>query len=120
LPQKRIDAMGVWGALLLGVLFAVSFCPNSALLFFGSLIPLAIEVKSRLVVPMAYGVGTALPVILFAILLAVSAQHVGKAFNVLSQVEWWARRVTGVVFIVVGVLFTLRYVFDLQLPFEGV
>ena len=131
--QKRVDAMGVWGALLLGVLFAVSFCPTSAAWFFGLLaltmgseagaitsvlaevgitLPAASIPGGAILLPLIYGIGTALPVIVVAFLLAYSAQSVGKTYNVLSKVEWWARMLTGGIFIVVGVFFSLRYIFE--------
>ncbi len=131
--QKRIDRMGVWGALLLGVLFAVSFCPTSAAWFFGLIalimgseagqitallakvgisLPGASLPGSTLVLPLIYGVGTALPVLVVAFLLAYSVKSVGKAYNMLSTVEWWARQVTGWIFILAGVWFALKYVFE--------
>jgi cytochrome c biogenesis protein CcdA len=113
--QKRVDRMGVWGALLLGIVFALSFCPTSAALFFGSLVPLSLEVNSRVALPVVYGVGTALPVIVFAVLLATSAQSVGRAYNILAKVEWWARMGTGLIFILVGVHFSLKYVHGIDL-----
>ena len=111
--EKRVDAMGIWGALLLGVVFALSCCPTSAALFCGNVIS-SLGANSTFVVPMIYGVGTALPVIAFALLIAVSAQSVGKAFNALSKVEWWARTATGGTFILVGVYFSLKYIFELS------
>jgi cytochrome c biogenesis protein CcdA len=110
--QKRVDAMGIWGALLLGVVFALTFCPTSAALFFGSLVPLSLKVNSSITLPAIYGVGTALPVMVFAVLLATSAQSVGKAYNVLGKIEWWARTITGWIFILVGIYFSLKYVFQ--------
>ena len=110
--QKRVDAMGVWGALLLGVVFALTFCPTSAELFFGSLVPLSLKVNSSVTLPAIYGVGTALPVMVFAVLLATSAHSVGKAYNVLAKIEWWARMLTGWIFILVGMYFSLKYVFQ--------
>jgi cytochrome c biogenesis protein CcdA len=110
--QKRVDAMGAWGALLLGVVFALTFCPTSAALFFGSLVPLSLKMNSSFVLPIVYGVGTALPVMVFAVLLATSAQSVGKAYNVLAKIEWWARMLTGAIFIVVGLYFSLKHVFQ--------
>jgi cytochrome c-type biogenesis protein len=110
--KKRVDAMGVWGALLLGVVFALTFCPTSAALFFGSLVPLSLKVNSRFALPVIYGVGTALPVIVFSILLATGAKSVGKAYSVLGKIEWWARIITGWIFIIVGIFFSLKYVFQ--------
>ncbi len=110
--RQRIDALGVWGALPLGVMFALAFCPTSAALFFGSLVPLALRVNSTVVLPVAYGVGTAVPVLVFALLLATSVQAVGKAYRVLARVEWWARVLTGWVFIGVGIYYSLKYVYQ--------
>ena len=140
--QKRVDAMGIWGALPLGVLFAVSFCPTSAAWFFG-LLALVMGSEARAIttllaqigislpdasipggmvaLPVVYGVGTALPVLLVAFLLAYSAKSVGKAYNALAKVEWWARQATGWLFIAMGVHFALKYVFDVDLlePLAG-
>jgi cytochrome c biogenesis protein CcdA len=111
--QKRLAAAGLWGAAPLGLLFALSFCPVSAALFFGSLVPLALRLESPALLPMVYGAGTALPVLVFAFLLALGARFVGVALNRLSQVERWARRVTGLVFVAVGIYMTLAYTLGL-------
>lgn len=110
--RQRIDALGIWGALPLGVMFALAFCPTSAALFFGSLVPLALRVNSTVALPVAYGVGTAVPVLVFALLLATSVRAVGKAYRVLARVEWWARVLTGWVFIGVGIYYSLKYVYQ--------
>ena len=131
--QKRIDAMGIWGALLLGVLFAVAFCPTSAAWFFGLValilgseagaitavmakigisLPEASLPGATVVLPLVYGIGTAVPVLLVAFLLAYSAKSVGKTYNVLSRIEWWARQITGWIFVLAGVWFSLKYAFE--------
>ena len=112
---RRLGKSGHWGAGLLGILFALSFCPVSAALFFGSLLPLAAKNGSSVLVPTAYGAGTGLPVFAFAILIALGAQWVGKAFKELVRFERWARRVTGVVFVIVGVYYCLLYIFEVQI-----
>lgn len=109
--QKRAESGGVWGAGLLGVVFALSFCPVSAALFFGSLIPLCASKGSIALLPAVYGVGTALPVVLFAILIAFGAGSVGKAFDRLTHIERWSRRITGAVFVLVGIYYCLTYIF---------
>jgi len=108
--QRWAENVGVWGGLPLGMLFALAFCPVSAALFFGSLIPLALDASSSVVLPSLYGIGTGVPVFVFAALIALSAQQVGKAFDKLTQIEKWARRITGVIFLVVGLYFILIYV----------
>jgi len=105
----RVQKWGIWGSLALGVLFALSFCPISAALFFGSLIPIAIDHQSSLVMPMVYGIGTALPVVAFAILIAMGARFLGNIFNKVSVFEKWARRLTAVAFIIVGGYYVLVY-----------
>jgi cytochrome c biogenesis protein CcdA len=112
--QKRVEAWGLWAALPLGIVFALSFCPFSAVLFF-ALIPVAEASNSMVVVPSIYGVATALPVVFFALVIAFSAQSLGKAYNRLAQIEWWTRRITGVVFLVVGIYFTLVHIFDVNI-----
>ncbi len=134
--QKRVDAMGIWGALPLGILFAVSFCPTSAAWFFGLLalvmgseagaitgvlakvgiaLPEASLPGGALILPLIYGIGTAVPVLLVAFLLAYSAKSVGKTYNILSKVEWWARMTTGWIFVLIGVWFSLKYVFLVEM-----
>ena len=133
--QRRVDAMGVWGALLLGIFFALSFCPTSAAWFFGLValimgaeagaitmvlakvgiaLPQASLPGGSFVLPLVYGIGTAVPVLVVAFLLAYSAKSVAKTYNALAQVEWWARMVTGNVFILIGMWFSLAYVFELR------
>jgi cytochrome c-type biogenesis protein len=131
--QKRVDAMGIWGALLLGVLFAVAFCPTSAAWFFGLIalllgseagavtamltrigisLPEASLPGGIVILPLVYGIGTAVPVLLVAFLLAYSAKSVGKTYNMLSKIEWWARQITGWVFLLAGIYFSLAYAFE--------
>jgi cytochrome c-type biogenesis protein len=99
------QSAGLWGSVPLGMVFALAFCPVSAALFFGSLLPLAVAAQSSVLLPSMYGFGTGLPVFVFAVLIGLGAQWVGKAFNQLTQVEKWVRRVTGVIFLAVGAYF---------------
>ncbi|MEX1223439.1 MAG: aromatic aminobenezylarsenical efflux permease ArsG family transporter, partial [Pirellulales bacterium] len=71
--RRRAESLGVWGALLLGLAFALSFCPTSAALYFGSLIPLSVQAGSSFLLPGVYGLGTAVPVLAFAFVIAFSA-----------------------------------------------
>jgi cytochrome c biogenesis protein CcdA len=109
---ERAASSGVWGAGLLGMIFALSFCPISAALFFGSLIPLSVQHESYVVLPSLYGIGTGLPVAVFGVLVAFGAQSVARAFNRLTQLEKWVRKITGVLFILIGVYLILRYIFQ--------
>lgn len=97
------------GAALLGAAFALSFCPVSAVLFFGSLVPLALLTASAIGVPLAYGIGTALPVLFFAGLLTAGAQSMRRWFDAAQRWECWSRRVTALVFVVTGAYCTVVY-----------
>jgi cytochrome c-type biogenesis protein len=111
--QARVDRLGVFGAGLLGLLFALTFCPVSAALFFGSLVPLAVKYESSVLLPSFYGVGTALPVVVFSAVIAFAANRVGKAFDALAKIEPWMRRITAVLFIFIGAYFCLVYILGL-------
>lgn len=113
--QERAPHGGWWWSGLLGVLFALSFCPVSAGLFFGGLIPLSTTHGSAVVLPALFGAGTALPVIVFAFLIAFGSRYVGKAFNRLTQVERWVRVITGVAFILAGIYYCLTHIYRLSL-----
>jgi len=135
--QTRVDKMGIGGAFLLGVLFALSFCPTSATFFFGLFMMVVgketnsfdsiVENLSKIgispeylnepltggiyVLPLTYGIGTALPVILVAFLLAFATQHVSRTYNAIGKVERVMRLGTGFLFVALGIWFSLRYSF---------
>jgi cytochrome c biogenesis protein CcdA len=108
--KQRVDSLGIWGALLLGIVFALAFCPTSAALFFGNVVA-SLRAGSTIALPLLYGIGTALPVTLFALLIALGSQRLGQAFGAISRVEWWARNLTGTLMLLVGIYMTIRYVF---------
>jgi len=111
--RRRADRMGIWGAGFLGVVFALAFCPVSAALFFGSLVPLAVASGSAVLHPALYGIGTALPVVAFSFLLASGAGYLGSVFGRVTRFELWARRITGIIFVGTGIYFILKYIFHL-------
>jgi len=113
--QKRAEKGGLLWSMILGVLFALSFCPVSAGLFFAGLIPLCVQHGSRVWLPTLYGVGTVLPVLVFAFLLAFAANYVGKAFDKLTIVERWLRMGAGVLFIGAGIYYCLIHVFGVSI-----
>ena len=111
--QQRVDRSGVWAAGPLGIFFALSFCPVSAGLFFGTLVPMAADRSSPLLLPSVYGIGTALPVAAFAVLLAAGAGWLGRVLDRVQTFEIWARRVTAIMFLGIGIYETLRSTFYL-------
>lgn len=113
--HERLAKAGWLGAFGLGFLFACAFCPVSAGLFFGSLLPLALKHQSSLALPAAYGLATGLPVVVFAFLVAFGARALSEAFHKTARAEAWLRKATGLVLIAVGVYYCLVYIFEVPL-----
>ena len=108
--QNKLAESGVFGSFALGVIFALSFCPISAALFFGSLIPLALNSNFGLVFPVIYGVGTGLPVLIFALGISCGVHSMAHWFNKVAKLEIYMRKVTGAVFIFVGIYYISAYI----------
>lgn len=105
--SDQFKTKGLLGAFLLGALFALAFCPYSGALFFGMLIPMTI--KSGLAMPVAFSVGTGLPVILFAFVIAFSMEKLGIYFKAITKIEKIMRILAGVTFIVTGLYYINIY-----------
>ena len=120
---EKIEKIKVWlsqkgymGSLLLGVLFALAFCPYSGVLFFGVLIPLVLKSTESLLLPPIFALGTGLPVIVFSFLIAFSMQKVSKAFQIVQKVERVMRYGVAILFIGAGVYYSqylVKYLINL-------
>ena len=107
--SKKLNGQSQLGALALGILFAMAFCPYSGALYFGVLIPMSIGSASGLYLPWVFAFGTGIPVMLFAFLLAFSASKVGKTYNAIRKIETALRYITGVIFILTGIYYILIF-----------
>jgi cytochrome c-type biogenesis protein len=110
---KKLAEKGTFGSLPLGILFALAFCPVSAALFFGGLIPIAVKAKSGIGLPLIYGIGTGLPVLLFAFLVAAGTGYINNLYYRITRIEFYTKKVTGIIFILVGIYYALAYIFEL-------
>jgi cytochrome c-type biogenesis protein len=95
----------LWGAFLLGVVFALAFCPYSGVLYFGILIPMTISTTSGLYLPVVFALATGVPVLIIAWLLAFSVARIGKFYNRIKTFETWFRRIVAVLFIATGLYY---------------
>jgi cytochrome c biogenesis protein CcdA len=111
--HNRLVESGAPGAFALGLIFALAFCPISAALFFGNLIPLALNSKVGTLLPFIYGIGTGLPVFLFAVAIALGITSLSRWFQKITKLEYYMRRITGVIFIIVGLYYTGIYILKL-------
>jgi len=98
-----------WSTLLLGMIFALAFCPYSGVLYFVMLIPLTVASASGLYLPVIFAIGTGLPVIIFAWLLAYAVGNVGKIYDSVKIFELWFRRVVAVIFIGIGIYYIVIF-----------
>ena len=107
--SDKFKDKGLLGSFLIGVVFALAFCPYSGALFFGMLVPMTIASADGLYLPIVFAFGTGLPVILFTYLLAFTAGKVGVFYNKITKIEKVMRTVAGVVFIVTGLYYVLIF-----------
>lgn len=108
---SRMENKSNWGffdAILLGMIFAMAFCPYSGVLYFGMLVPITVASASGLYLPVVFAIATGIPVIVFAWILAFSVSSIGGFYNKIKNFEIWFRRVIAVLFIVVGIYYIIR------------
>jgi len=110
--NPKIENLKLWltkkgyiGSLLLGMLFALAFCPYSGVLFFGVLIPMVLKSSESLLLPPLFALGTGLPVIVFSFIIAFSANKISSTFSKVSQVEKIIRKITATIFIIIGIYY---------------
>ncbi|HIE45674.1 MAG TPA: sulfite exporter TauE/SafE family protein [Flavobacteriaceae bacterium] len=107
--SEKFRDKGLLGSFLIGVVFALAFCPYSGALYFGMLIPLTISSAKGLYLPVVFAFGTGLPVILFTYLLAFTVGKVGVFYNKIAKVEKIIRFITGIIFIATGLYYVLIF-----------
>ncbi|MDP3432266.1 MAG: aromatic aminobenezylarsenical efflux permease ArsG family transporter [Bacteroidota bacterium] len=111
---SRMETKTKWGyfdAILLGMIFALAFCPYSGVLYFGMLVPMTVASASGLYLPIVFAIATGIPVIIFAWILAFSVGSIGGVYNKMKNFEIWFRRVVAVLFIIVGIYYIIRVFF---------
>ena len=118
LPSFGFDGKGEWlarkggaGALLLGVLFALAFCPTSGVLYFGMLIPMSASTTMGYMLPIFFAVATALPILVVAWILAFCAGQIGTAYGKMQTMQKWLNIAVGVLFIAIGIYYCLTIYF---------
>lgn len=101
--KESLVNKGTIGSFGLGALFALAFCPFSAVLFFGMLIPLAVLAGDALAIPSIFAFATGIPVIIFSLILSFGVSRLGSAMDKVNVIDRWSRRIVSVVFIIVGI-----------------
>ena len=109
--NSKLEAKTKWGyfdAILLGMVFALAFCPYSGVLYFGMLIPMTVVSATGLYLPIVFALATGIPVIIFAWILAYTISGIGNAYNKVRTFEIWFRRFIAVLFMLVGIYYVVR------------
>lgn len=107
---SRIASKGGWGALALGALFAMAFCPTSAVFYFGMLIPMSATASEGWLLPVVFAIATALPVVIVAWIFAFSAGSIGRFYVSVARIQKWVSIAVGVLFIVIGLYYTVTLI----------
>lgn len=103
--KEWLSKKGYIGSFLLGMIFALAFCPYSGVLFFGALIPLVLKSSGGLILAPIFALGTGIPVIIFSFIIAFSMQKLGKAFHVMQKIEKIMRYAVATIFILTGIYY---------------
>lgn len=104
---ERLADHGGWGAVLLGVLFAMAFCPTSGIFYFGMLIPMSVTATAGWLLPVLFAIATALPVLAVAWILAFSVEKIGEFYGKMQIIQKWLNIIVGILFIVVGIYYCI-------------
>lgn len=107
--RKTERMRGLWGSLLLGILFAMAFCPTSAMFYFGMLIPMSATESGGYLLPIVFAIATGLPVIIVAWIIAFSVSGIGEFYNSVKTFQKWFNIIVAVAFILVGVYYGTIY-----------
>ena len=104
---EELARKGGFGALLLGMLFAMAFCPTSGVFYFGMLIPMSATSAAGYLLPVLFAVATALPVLIVAWILAFSVQRIGSFYGRMQTVQKWLNRIVGGIFVGIGIYYCI-------------
>ncbi len=103
----NVKKKGWWGALLLGVLFALAFCPTSGVFYFGMLLPLSVAESEGYLLPLVFAISTGLPVVIVAWILAYSVAGMGKFYKSMQILQKWMNIIIASLFIIVGIYYAI-------------
>ena len=106
----KVAGWGKIGPFLLGIILALAFCPYSALLFFGILIPLALQAPGGFMLPAVFAFGTGLPVLVVGTLLSFGVTRVTSWVNAITRAERVIRIIISIIFIGGGIYYVYLWI----------
>lgn len=102
---EGLTKKGGWGALLIGILFAMAFCPTSGVFYFGMLIPMSATATAGYLLPVIFAIATSIPVLAVAWILAFSVQKMGNFYGKMQKIQKWMKHIVGILFLLVGIYY---------------
>lgn len=102
---EELAKKGGWGALLIGILFAMAFCPTSGVFYFGMLIPMSATATAGYLLPVIFAIATSIPVLAVAWILAFSVQKMGNFYGKMQKIQKWMKHIVGILFLLVGIYY---------------
>ncbi|MBI5030338.1 MAG: sulfite exporter TauE/SafE family protein [Chloroflexi bacterium] len=111
LRNNLVEQRDARGSFLLGVAFAFAACPTLFVLFFGTMIPLALSSFGGITFPAIFAIGTSVPLMLFVGLVVYGTQSITPLVKKLRSADVWVTRIAAIVFILVGINEILLYWF---------
>lgn len=106
---EQLKKQGSLGALFLGILFSLAFCPTSGVFFFGMLIPLSASEPAGYLLPVIFAIATGLPVMIVAWVLAYSVSELGHFYNAIQTIQKWMNKVIALLFILIGCYYAYTF-----------
>jgi cytochrome c-type biogenesis protein len=106
---EKFKNKGLLGSFLLGVIFAMAFCPYSGAMYFGILVPMTIKSELGASLPLFYALGAGSLVLFFTVVIAFSIQKLGVYFNRITKVERVMRVIAGLLFVLTGSYYVMIY-----------
>lgn len=97
-----IKRNGPLGSLMLGITLAFAFCPESAVFYFGMMLPLSISSTVGALVPLVFAVAASIPVIAIAWMMSRAASQADKISSYFEHFQQVLNGITGIIFILLA------------------
>ena len=101
---RIIKRNGPLGSLLLGMTLALAFCPESAIFYFGMMVPLSISSSVGAAVPLVFGLAASLPVLFLAWIMRRAVDGAARLTKGFEHFQQWLNGITGLLFIAIAIL----------------
>ncbi|MCM1311332.1 MAG: sulfite exporter TauE/SafE family protein [Roseburia sp.] len=102
---QAIRRSGPFGEFFLGMVLALAFCPESAIFYFGMMIPLAVSSPVGYAIPFLFAIAAAVPVLLISWGISSAVTGARNLEYRVERVQLALNLITGIIFILIGIGF---------------